>query len=241
MWTAGGGAGQISNTTAPNGATAVTVPDVENIPVHWHSGNGKSGATHSNTFPTVYSYSSPGGCYGAAGHTHNVLGYTCYTQQECQILEGAQSSTAWCTECDAQVPTIEWLYVHTKCGMMQSSCPQKQCPHMQDFTPSGNSVHTYTTHTPDYPQNTWTIGCGYSQGQIYGFNNTTFKAGDCYFADGFTPTATLTRTGNGMFNVKLMEQSTLSYNNGNASNPFYMDGRVDLTILDNVVCFYKRR
>lgn len=68
---AGGGAPRFNQIIAPTGTINVQVEGVASLPVHWHSGNGKSGATHANQFPTVYSETLAGGCYGWSGHTHN--------------------------------------------------------------------------------------------------------------------------------------------------------------------------
>lgn len=78
---AGGGAPRFNQIIAPTGTINVQVEGVASLPVHWHSGNGKSGATHANQFPTVYSETLAGGCYGWSGHTHNAYAYVSYETQ----------------------------------------------------------------------------------------------------------------------------------------------------------------
>lgn len=73
--TAGGGAGNVDNNIAPSGITSVRVYNgngsYTTLGTHWHTGNGKSGATHNNTFQQLDTRNNPGGCYTHHWHTHD--------------------------------------------------------------------------------------------------------------------------------------------------------------------------
>lgn len=251
VWTAGAGAALVTNNIAPNGITSVSAQGstARNYNVHWHSGNGKSGATHSNTFPTVYAASSPGGCYGGIGHTHDALfpcswRYTKHTHTghcayvridtiECTSRHNGMSYFR-CTACGAE-------YSHYDGGASSGwGWGYCDCPASYEYNCAGelNDGHQYTCGSP---VNTWGLKCGYSQGQIVGINNDNGNCHACYYASGWNPaTATLSNTGATKFSIRLVEQHTTAYTNTTVRAPYYLNDKANLMILDNTVCYFKR-
>ena len=235
IWTAGGGAGQVTNNIVPNTCTSVSVQNgngtsngswTTGINVHWHSGNGKSGATHSNSFPYLGPGSHPGGCYVADIHHHS-------------------------SGCEG-IPDSPWNNCGNATnvgGSWQDGNAQYECNCCGSSFSGSNAWHHCTGDAhkqilcghSDGELLGYKLGCGYSQGQAYGYNNANYVAGQCYYKAGYIPTASLTRTGDGLFSIKLVEQETVYYKDVVASNPYYTNGRIDLAILDNTVCYYKRR
>lgn len=297
VWTAAGGAGKIDNNIAPNSCTNIVVQngsgtatgyDNSACSVHWHSCSTKSGATHATEpWGVVYSTTFLGGCYGWDGHTHDATG-TCpwhYTHHE-HNGSCASRPLTWlgrdgggdniCPSCgrhgtghgagtgdtsDDSNGEADNGYNNQIYGC-DHGCLQYDCDNLP--------LNAGQEYDCGFYNNTQSIHCGYSNGQVLGYNNNAYVPGNCYYntayaytetvvdkiyggsADGITyktqsktmnttPSASLTRQGNGMFSVKLVEQSTLNYLNVNAPNTYWKNGRVDLAILDNTVCFFKRR
>lgn len=112
---------------------------------HKHvDGNGNASST------TKYSTTNPGGCYVAAGHTHNATG-TCAT--ETYTYEETQGH-AWTTLSDGQAQQC------TRCGYINSAggSPYMKCPVKAIKTGTRYACGSYT--------NTWVIGCGKSTSTI---------------------------------------------------------------------------
>lgn len=238
VWEAGGGSGAVVSNIAENGVLQVWAQDGDTSQwqhksgVHWHSGDGKSGATHVNSFPTtVYKATSTlGGCYRAAGHTHNKTGTCPYYEQK----------IPYTCECDKELKTIHGK-PHNVCKRHLHICDW--CGGVYGWCDS-SYAHKFKCHCPtevytcgDYI-NTHTIACGYSQGQIY--QTGTYVAGTKYFADGWEPQASLSNKGDAIFCISLDEQYGLMFYNTTVKLPDYLESKCELILNDNTVVYYKR-
>ncbi|MCM1218639.1 MAG: hypothetical protein NC548_29470 [Lachnospiraceae bacterium] len=71
-------------------------------------------------------------------------------------------------------------------------------------------------------------------------NNDNGNCGTCYVASGYTPTQSLSNTGNAKFTITLVEQQETYYSNTKVQDPYYLNGKANLVISDNVVTYFKR-
>ena len=227
---AGGGAPRFNQILAPTGTLDVQVEGANPLPVHWHSGNGKSGATHANQFPTVYSETLVGGCYGWSGHTHDAT-RTCARFHNHDL---DQRRVAWC----CMNVNINGNYIH------KPGCP---CPggcwtraddkYFRDgWTRDCNGA--MNDYACGYPNNTQVIKCGYSQGQILNVNNASYRPHIC---SGEFTGQSLSNTGNGKVTIRLAEQQELNYSNVVVTTPHYKGGLCELILKDATVVYYKRK
>lgn len=228
---AGSGSGYVNNNIAPNGILSVktlggegnSVGVSKTYNVHWHSGNGKSGATHSNSFPTMYSTSNPGGCYRDGGHTHDAT-------SKCPKHHGHESacySSCGCTSGNTGNGAGSPCSVCCHSGGHSNPCTHRELTHC---------THSLNTFDCGAYTNTWVIGCGYQHGQIVGISNGACAPGSCW---GECDTQVVGNRGDAKFTVKLLEQSNLYYNRKTA--PAYWDGvKCNLVIKDSVVVWFKR-
>ena len=159
QWRAGGGASEQSNNIAPTGVTSVqylsgnpTADTAVTLVPHWHVGNGMSGPTHANQFPTLFQYNDPGGHYVDAGHTHGVL--NCEAHEKYKEHGAASGSSRPCPICGRGMcgegqgdSTDGWITGGHGDGTTTWSCSGGDCDGMP---------------------NTWRIGCGYEHGEIRG-------------------------------------------------------------------------
>lgn len=228
---AGSGSGYVNNNIAPNGILSVktlggegnSVGVSKTYNVHWHSGNGKSGATHSNSFPTMYSTSNPGGCYRDGGHTHDATS-ECPKHHE---HESACYSSCGCTSGNTGNGAGSPCSVCCHSGGHSNPCTHRELTHC---------THSLNTFDCGAYTNTWVIGCGYQHGQIVGISNGACAPGSCW---GECDTQVVGNRGDAKFTVKLLEQSNLYYNRKTA--PAYWDGvKCNLVIKDSVVVWFKR-
>lgn len=228
---AGGGAPRFNQIIAPTGTLNVQVEGVAPLPVHWHSGNGKSGATHANQFPTVYSETLVGGCYGWSGHTHNAT-RTCPMWHNHDL---DPKRVAWC----CMNINVNGKYIH------KPGCP---CDGATCWTRADNKyfrdnwVRDCNGAMNEYacgnPNNTQVIKCGYSQGQILNVNNVSYRPHIC---SGEFTGQSLSNTGNGKFTIRLAEQQELNYSNVVVTTPHYKGGLCELILKDDTVVYYKRK
>lgn len=246
VWIAGGGAGTVSNNIAQNGVTSFTArggegsdPGVDRVyEVHWHSGNGKSGATHSNSFPTVYSTTLVGGCYGWNGHTHNATG-------TCPMYHDHSLDPVECRQCCQLSPgyneaTGETYPLHPAgCGCnMGSGFVDSGYVHWGDVPICNHALNAYSCGNYN---NTQVLKCGYVQGQILGINNDNENAGACFCTVGWQPTSkNKNNAGGAKFSIRLLEQQELFYRLMPVSNPNYGNIPAYLIINDNRVIYFKR-
>lgn len=163
---AGGGAPRFNQIIAPTGTINVQVEGVASLPVHWHSGNGKSGATHANQFPTVYSETLAGGCYGWSGHTHNAT-RTCPMRHNHDL---DPKELRWCCMNENR----NGNYVHPDSCPCDGTCSPGSDPYFRYGLVSicDNSMNEYACGNPN---NTQVLKCGYSQGQILNVNNASYR------------------------------------------------------------------
>lgn len=261
MWIMGGGYGAVSNRIAPTGITQVRVHSGvrrdgidagSTLNVHWHSGNGKSGATHANTFPTVYSLTNPGGCYSAAGHTHDKTGacakrhvcdsncYTACTGSMRRITyHNYRDGCSWHSYGDYEATQYQCSTCNTIQRLQWSHGPEPEAPKS-----CCNVVHHCTGILNTYncgnsPVNTWTIQCGYSQGQILGEPSVAVGTWGVQ-NDAFSVPKVEANIGNSYFNIRLCEQQELFYKNLSVQLPYYLDRKCNLILKDNTVVYYKR-
>lgn len=244
---AGGGGARINNNIAPNGCTQVNVGSngsVLSLGVHWHSGNGKSGPVASNTFPTVYKETLVGGCYRWSGHTHNAT-RTCpwrytyhehrncsYTQIDTVICTGRGGGYSYfeCTACGAEYSHYDGG-ASTGWGWGYCNCPGSREYHC-DRTPNAGLEYTCGN-----PRNTQTIQCGFKHGQINPVTNR-YTPTPCF---GPYDSAAANNTGDAKFSIELCEQDTLFYSNVTPTYTYYNGGLTELVLVDDIVCYYKRR
>lgn len=243
VWNAAGGAGSLSTQIAPNGITSVRTFDGDSATskdagVHWHTGNGKSGATHSNTFPTVYSTATPNGCYVWGGHTHNATGTCGYKMVYTYDSRCDDKGYAPRNKPDGYNADGSTIWACCVCGSVNDGKYGAGFGGWCEST-GAHAVSSEKVYLCGGYNNTWRLGCGYQQGQITPIHPVS--PGQCYYADGWTPTATLSNTGNGNVTIKLVEQQTVYYNQTNAQTPYYMDGICNLIVQDNTVTYFKRR
>lgn len=249
---ASGGNGFVNNIIAPNGITSVKARGA-NYSVHWHSGNGLSGATHANQFPTLYQTANPGGCYGASGHTHNATGECTWHYNSHKHTDGCSSkSFTWsggpsCPNCGKTgiADTGEHLGNENEGSWngdgfdavwhCSHDCKTWSCRDM----PLNDGC---AWDCGDYV-NTWTLKCGHQQGEILNvYNSQTnlvsagWGGGDAWRYD----SKSFTNTGNAKFTIKLVEQDLLFYKDVPVSIPYYMDTKCNLVIRDNIVTYFKR-
>lgn len=85
--------------------------------------------------------------------------------------------------------------------------------------------------------NTQTIKCGFQHGQINPVTNQ-YTPTPC---SGAWDTATANNTGAAKFTVELCEQDTVHYGNGLVKDLIYKGGPAELVLVDDTVCYYKRR
>lgn len=230
LMVAGGGGGRVNNNIAPNGVTAVSVETANTytpISVHWHSGNGLSGATHSNQFPVLYTKTNPGGCY-RGGHIHGLTAdcpYRKYDEEcHCKFKPGADGNPDRPSGCD--------VHRHT------NKCEGVNC--------DGNNVwsvtrQTFASRTPSTgywtAESTTVAGCGYAQGEIRPITNTYAPRP----SSGYDSKVDNANAGAAKFEIRLCEQQSVLYKNITAKLPLYDRSTVELMLLDDVVCYYKRR
>lgn len=244
-WVAAGGQGKISNGIAPNNATAIQVYNgngtsngaANTYDVHWHSGNGLSGPYHSNSFPTLSTYNNPGGCYIGSHVCDENCRRTCGTQLVKVSEHDYRDGCAW----------------H---GHGNFTACQYACYSCGDPDENYVVMRFEWQHESDRPQgpfycieiigactgllNKWDLGCGTQQGQILGYNGAE-RAGSC-LATG-NPSASLTSSGNASFTIKLSETENTQYLNTTVrkGNLYYLNSYADLVLIDDIVCYYKRR
>ncbi|MCM1237608.1 MAG: hypothetical protein NC489_46690, partial [Ruminococcus flavefaciens] len=247
---AGAGGGYVNYSTAPNSITSVQFYDgnanLKTLNVHWHTSNNVSyanRASHSNSFPLVYSLTNQGGCYRGS-HTHDALS-SCpwrYTYHEHDGCSYTDADTVHCTSRSNGMSYFRCSacganYSHydggasTGWGWGPCGCSLSRTYHC-DGTP--NRGHEYTCGGS--PINTWTIGCGYSQGQILGFSTSNSPAGDCALHD----SKNANRAGDGYCTIKLIEQDPLYFKDTKVKAPYYLDGKCNLIIQDDTVVYFKR-
>lgn len=226
---AGGGAPRFNQIIAPTGTLDVQVEGVNPLPVHWHSGNGKSGATHTNQFPTVYSETPVGGCYRWSGHTHNAT-RTCPMRHNHDL---DPKEWRWC----CMNVNINGNYVHQSGCSCSGTCSTGVDPYFRYSLVSicNNSMNEYACGNPN---NTQVIKCGYSQGQILNVNNDSYRPHTC---SGKFTGQSLSNTGNGKFTIRLAEQQKLNYSNVVVTTPYYKGGLCELILRDDTVVYYKRK
>lgn len=226
---AGGGAPRFNQIIAPTGTLDVQVEGVNPLPVHWHSGNGKSGATHANQFPTVYSETSVGGCYRWSGHKHNAT-RTCPMRHNHDL---DPKEWRWCCMNENR----NGNYVHPDSCPCPGTCSTGDNPYFRYGLVSicDNSMNEYACGNPN---NTQVIKCGYSQGQILNVNNDSYRQHTC---SGEFTGQSLSNTGNGKFTIRLAEQQELKYSNVVVTTPYYKGGLCELILRDDTVVYYKRK
>lgn len=228
---AGGGAPMFNQIIAPTGTLNAQVEGVDPLPVHWHSGNGTSGATHENQFPTVYSETLVGGCYGWSGHTHDAT-------STCARFHNHNLDKKQVVFCCMNI-NVNGNYIH-KPGC---PCDGKGCwtrasdPYFRDGwgRVCNGALNDYSC---GYPNNTQVIRCGYSQGQILNVNNASYRPHIC---SGEFTRQSLSNTGNGKFTIRLAEQQELNYSNVVVTTPHYKGGLCELILKDDTVVYYKRK
>lgn len=242
---AGGGGARINNAIAPDGCTSVNVGSDGSLialGVHWHSGNGKSGPIASNTFPTVYSTTYVGGCYGWAGHTHNATG-TCPKSHSHN--DGCYSipDSPWnnCSDCTSNGATDGAGYREYHCNCcdrdFRGTNGWHHCYGSKHFKQVCHDQPLNTWNCGNQPVNTQTIKCGFQHGQINPVTNQ-YTPTPC---SGAWDSATSNNTGAAKFTVELCEQDTVHYGNGLVEDPIYKGGSAELVLVDDTVCYYKRR
>lgn len=182
--------------------------------VHWHQSNPDPNAQYN----TIYSYVAPGGCYGLTGHTHNRLGCE---KHELYKTSGAHSGSS-IGDCPICGRGLE--------GWWQDN---------GEWAEEGTTTWACSGGDCDHRNNTWELTCGYTHGQIIGAGAAAVP-GQCYFAPGYQPSATLTHQGNGHFSLRLAEQDGLYYLNNVARTNYYLNDRANLVLLENTVVYYKR-
>ena len=227
---AGGGASRFNQIIAPTGTINVQVEGVASLPVHWHSGNGKSGATHANQFPTVYSETLVGGCYGWSGHTHNAT-RTCARFHNCDL---DPKRVAWC----CMNENINGNYIHKPGCPCEGTCwTRAEDKNFRDgwVIDCNGAMNDYAC---GYPNNTQVLKCGYSQGQILNVNNASYQP---HINSGNFNGKSLSNTGNGKCTIRLAEQQELNYSNVVVTTPHYKDGLCELILRDDTVVYYKRK
>lgn len=226
---AGGGAPRFNQIIAPTGTINVQVEGVASLPVHWHSGNGKSGATHANQFPTVYSETLAGGCYGWSGHTHNAT-RTCPMRHNHDL---DPKELRWCCMNENR----NGNYVHPDSCPCDGTCIPGSDPYFRYGLVSicDNSMNEYACGNPN---NTQVLKCGYSQGQILNVNNASYRP---HTNDGNFTGQSLSNTGDGKFTIRLAEQQELNYSNVGVTTPHYKSGLCELILRDDTVVYYKRK
>ena len=227
---AGGGAPRFNQIIAPTGTINVQVEGVASLPVHWHSGNGKSGATHANQFPTVYSETLVGGCYGWSGHTHNAT-RTCARFHNCDL---DPKRVAWC----CMNENINGNYIHKPGCPCEGPCwtrPEDKFFRDTWVIDCNGAMNDYAC---GYPNNTQVLKCGYSQGQILNVNNASYQP---HINSGNFNGKSLSNTGNGKCTIRLAEQQELNYSNVVVTTPHYKDGLCELILRDDTVVYYKRK
>lgn len=226
-----GGVGTININTAGNWITGFVLQgDTQgSASVHWHSGNGKSGATHANVFGTVYGVTNPAGCYVPTKHVHNSYGASCpacvhYHQavyESCngtmvnmghsQSADGSWHTESKCNVCGHQVPGDEG---GGRCGR---SIKVRDAYYEHDFD-CNNS-----------PTNVWDLGCGFAQGQICSIVPATDTQG---LVKSTFASAT--------FKIQLCDTEQLHYGSV-AHSVSYLNTVAELVTKDDYVVYYKRR
>lgn len=226
---AGGGAPRFNQIIAPTGTINVQVEGVASLPVHWHSGNGKSGATHANQFPTVYSETLAGGCYGWSGHTHNAT-RTCLMRHNHDL---DPKELYWCCMNENR----NGNYVHPDSCGCPGNCSTGADPYFR-YAPVSICDNSMNEYACGNPNNTQVLKCGYSQGQILNVNNASYRP---HTNDGNFTGQSLSNTGNGKFTIRLAEQQELNYSNVGVTTPHYKGGLCELILRDDTVVYYKRK
>lgn len=225
---AGGGAPKVNNNIAPEGVLNLSLEGLS-LPVHWHSGNGKSGPTHSNQFPTVYNETSVGGCYGLTGHTHNAT-RTCPRYHDHAY---DKKEYRWCCMNENRGGN----YVHPE------NCP---CP--GNCSTGADNWKRYALVSicdgalnswgcGNLPLNTQTLTCGKQQGQILNINNSSYRPHTC---SGDFSGQSLTNSGNGKCTIRLAERQGLAYSDVIVKAPSYKNTKCELILRDDTVVYYKR-
>lgn len=229
---AGGGAPRFNQIIAPTGTLDVQVEGVNPLPVHWHSGNGKSGATHANQFPTVYSETLVGGCYGWSEHPHTHDATRTCARFHNHDLDPKR--VAWC----CMNENINGNYIHKPGCPCSGGCwTRADDKYFRDgwVTDCNGAMNDYAC---GYPNNTQVLKCGYSQGQILNVNNASYRPHIC---SGEFTGQSLSNTGNGKFTIRLAEQQELNYDNVVVKTPHYKGGLCELILRDDTVVYYKRK
>ena len=241
---AGGGGARINNAIAPDGCTAVNVGSdgsLTALGVHWHSS--KSGPIASNTLPIVYSTTYLGGCYGWYGHTHNATGPCpeshshndgCYKVPDDPELN--------CHDCTNNGVPDSAGFMEYHCNCCGSDFPGTNgwhhCYGSKHLKKVCDDKPLNTRNCGNQPLNTQIIKCGFQHGQILNVNNDSYLQHTC---SGKWDSATLNNTGDAKFTVELCEQDTVYYDNGLVVDPYYKGGLCELILVDDTVCYYKRR
>lgn len=227
---AGGGAPMFNQIIAPTGTLNAQVEGVVPLPVHWHSGNGTSGATHANQFPTVYSETLVGGCYGWSGHTHDATS-TCARFHNHNL---DKKRVVWC----CMNINVNGNYIHKPDCSCPGTCWTRESDHYFRDGWVRDCNGALNDYSCGYPNNTQVIKCGYSQGQILNVNNASYRPHIC---SGEFTRQSLSNTGNGKFTIRLAEQQELNYSNVVVTTPHYKGGLCELILKDDTVVYYKRK
>lgn len=201
---AGGGVGFVNNSRVPWGITSVKT-EKRSYSVHWHSGNGYSGANSHYEFPQLDTRNNPGGCYTNSWHTHDSR---CTYEQ-------------WHTH---ERCVNHWVNDDPTGGTGGWSWTEHHCTH-------------HSKHEGDTRDNHYSIGCGYSQGQVVGINN---QHGDARGCSGSYDSCSVSNTGNAKFSIRLCEQQSIMFHSVATRVPYYTNTKCNLIITDGTVAYFKR-
>lgn len=207
--------------------------------IHYHS---KSSGTmaYNDTTTCIYSTSNPGGCFKPAGHTHDATGscsrYAAY-RHECN---------SGCRQVEKKHYTEHtevWFDAECSCGGCWNEKKTYEYSHSTyEWEHSSNQVFSHWVYNCGSPTNTWTIQCGKNHGGIYGLSSITNN--EVTTLEGILQNATTkseSNEGAGSLSIFLNDHSNLVYNSGAVkADPTYLDGAVDMVIVDDTVVYYKR-
>lgn len=250
QWRAAGGAATQSHNIAPTGVTSVqylsgnpTSASAVTLVPHWHTGNGKSGPTHNNAFPTVYSTTYVGGCYGWSGHTHDATGacrweYAYHEHRGCSSKAYSQCGSGSCPMCGHTLQ--QWTGDHlgngnegyggnSEGGNAVFGCPSG----CKQWTCGNSPKNAGKTYLCGNYNNTQTIKCGYAHGEIRGSIPTI--AGTCYAipeGEFKNPSASIAQSGDGVFRCSLSTQGKVISTMYGEHPIAYKGTKVELLLVD---------
>lgn len=129
------------------------------------------------------------------------------------------------------------------CSSGNSGVDETRCSVCGHSGGHGSPCNKVSWHCNNSPINATKVICGYEDGQILGVSGTVTKnSGTSSSTSNWSwSSKNADNSGDGIFGVKLVEQSNLYYSSTQTSKPIYNDVTCNLILQNNTVVHFKRK